>query len=81
MAKFLENDNESPEVDLKNLTVKLAGMGLDEEIEEVIREKTIRKIIRLRMKTIKVKQIRKSLKKKNLKRKMIPRMILLNRKK
>ena len=36
MAKFLENDNESPEVDLKNLTVKLAGMGLDEEIEEVI---------------------------------------------
>lgn len=36
MAKFLENDNESPEVDLKNLTVKLAGMGLDEEIEDVI---------------------------------------------
>lgn len=36
MAKFLQNDNESPEVDLKNLTVKLAGMGLDEEIDEVI---------------------------------------------
>lgn len=36
MAKFLENDNESPEVDLKNLTVKLAGMGLDEEIDNVI---------------------------------------------
>ena len=36
MAKYLENENESPEVDLKNLTVKLAGMGLDEEIEQVI---------------------------------------------
>lgn len=36
MAKYLENENESPEVDLKNLTVKLAGMGLDEEIEDVI---------------------------------------------
>ena len=32
MAKYLENENESPEVDLKNL----AGMGLDEEIEQVI---------------------------------------------
>lgn len=36
MAKFVKNDNESPEVDLKNLTVKLAGMGLDKEIEESI---------------------------------------------
>ena len=36
MAKYLENENESPEVDLKNLTVKLAGMGLDEEIDQVI---------------------------------------------
>ena len=36
MAKILKNENESPEVDLKNLTVKLAGMGLDEEIEDVI---------------------------------------------
>ncbi len=36
MAKYLENENESPEVDLKNLTVKLAGMGLDDEIEDVI---------------------------------------------
>ena len=36
MAKILKNDNESPEVDLKNLTVKLSGMGLDEEIEDMI---------------------------------------------
>ena len=36
MAKILKNENESPEVDLKNLTVKLAGMGLDDEIEDVI---------------------------------------------
>ncbi|MBO4688912.1 MAG: hypothetical protein J5636_10420 [Clostridiales bacterium] len=36
MAKILKNENESPEVDLKNLTVKLAGMGLDEEIDDMI---------------------------------------------
>lgn len=43
MAKILENENESPEVDLKNLTVKLAGMGLDEEIEDVIPGKKSKK--------------------------------------
>ena len=36
MAKYLENENESPEVDLKNMTVKLAGMGFDDEIESHI---------------------------------------------
>ena len=36
MAKFVKNENESPEVDLKNMTVRLAGMGLDDEIEDAI---------------------------------------------
>ncbi|MBO4495797.1 MAG: hypothetical protein J5752_08075 [Clostridiales bacterium] len=36
MAKFVKNENESPEVDLKNLTVRLSGMGMDKEIEDVI---------------------------------------------
>ncbi len=35
MAKFEKNKNEAPEVDLKNLTVKLAGMGMDKEVEEM----------------------------------------------
>ncbi len=36
MAKFEKNQSESPEVDLKNLTVRLAGMGMDKEIEDVM---------------------------------------------
>ncbi len=36
MAKFVQNENESPEVDLKNLTVRLSGMGMDKEIKDVI---------------------------------------------
>jgi len=36
MAKFVKNENESPEVDLKNLTVRLSGLGMDKEIEDVI---------------------------------------------
>lgn len=43
MAKILKNENESPEVDLNNLTVKLAGMGLDEEIEDMIPGKKAKK--------------------------------------
>ncbi len=43
MAKILENENESPEIDLNNLTVKLAGLGLDEEIEDVIPGKKLKK--------------------------------------
>ena len=43
MAKILENENESPEIDLNNLTVRLAGMGLDEEIEDVIPGKKVKK--------------------------------------
>ena len=35
MAKFEKNKNESPEIDLKNLTVRLAGMGMEKEAEEM----------------------------------------------
>lgn len=42
MAKILKNENESPEVDLNKLTVKLAGMGLDDEIEDMIPGKKVK---------------------------------------